>query len=105
MDNSVYDKAMENLRKWVKFRLVDNAKNYRNWVSRSNYVSQRLFSRNVITNYKVNTVLTLDKSIYAVFSSLNYEIEIYDVDEDFHEDMCLFNFSSYHKDLRLLWCQ
>ena len=34
MHNSVYGKTMENLRKRVKTRLINNAKDYKNWVSR-----------------------------------------------------------------------
>ena len=38
MNNSVFGKAMKNLRKGVKVRLVNNAKDYKNWVSRPSFV-------------------------------------------------------------------
>ena len=34
MINSVYGRAMENLREKIKIRLVNNAKGYKRWVSR-----------------------------------------------------------------------
>ena len=51
MNNSVYGKAMENLRRRVKVRLVNNAKDYKKWVSRPNFVSQEIFSENFVAVY------------------------------------------------------
>ena len=45
MSNSVYDKIIENLRKVVKIRLDDNAKHCKKYLSKSSFVSQRIFSR------------------------------------------------------------
>ena len=50
-NNSVYGKAMENLRRRVKVRLVNNAKDYKKWVSRPNFVSQEIFSENFVAVY------------------------------------------------------
>ena len=44
MINSVYRKTMENLRKIINFRLVSNAKGYKKYVSKPNFVSQKIFS-------------------------------------------------------------
>ena len=44
MINSVYRKTMENLRKIINFRLVSNAKDYKKYVSKPNFVSQKIFS-------------------------------------------------------------
>ena len=44
MINSVYRKTMENLRKIINFRLVSNAKYYKKYVSKPNFVSQKIFS-------------------------------------------------------------
>ena len=46
MNNSVYDKTMENLRKRVKIRLVNNAKDYKKYVSKPSFNSQKIFSKN-----------------------------------------------------------
>ena len=46
MHNSVNGKTIENLRKRVKVRLVNNAKDYKNYVSEPSFVSQKIFSKN-----------------------------------------------------------
>ena len=67
MNNSVYGKTMENQRKTAKFRLVDNAKDYKKYVSKPSFLSQKIFSKNVIAIYEIKRVLTLDKPIYVGF--------------------------------------
>ena len=44
---------MENLRKRVKFRSVNNVKDYKNWGSRSIFVSQKIFSENFVAIDKI----------------------------------------------------
>ena len=39
MNNNVYGKTMENLRKRINVRLVDNAKGYKNYLRKPNFVS------------------------------------------------------------------
>ena len=41
MNNSVYNKTMENLRKRIIARLVNNAKDYKKCVSKPSFVSQK----------------------------------------------------------------
>ena len=41
MINSVYRKAMKNLRKIINVRLVNNARNYKKYVSKPNLISQK----------------------------------------------------------------
>ena len=70
MNNSVYGKAIENLRKTVKVRLVNNAKNYKKYASKPSFVSQ-IFSRNFVAIHEIKPVLMLDKPIYVGFSVLD----------------------------------
>ena len=46
MISSVYDKTMENLRKRINVRLVNNAKDYKEFVSKPSFV-QVLFHKNI----------------------------------------------------------
>ena len=39
MNNSVYGKTMENLRKRINIRLVDNVKGYKNYLRKPSFVS------------------------------------------------------------------
>ena len=68
--NSIYGKTMENERKRISVRLINNAKDYVRCVSKPNFVSQKLFSKNFITVHQIKPVLALNKQIYAGFSIL-----------------------------------
>ena len=47
MNNIVYGKTMENLRKRIKVSLVNNSKDYKEYVNRPCFVSQKIFSKNI----------------------------------------------------------
>ena len=70
MINSVYGKTMENLRKRVNVRLVNNAKDYTKYRSKPSFVSQKIFKKNLAAIHEIKPVLTLDKPIYVGFSVL-----------------------------------
>ena len=65
MNNSVYDKTMENLRKRIKVRLVNNVKDYKKYVSRPSFVSQKVCDKNLVSIHEMKPVLTLDKPIHV----------------------------------------
>ena len=67
---SIYVKAMENLRKRTHVRLINNAKDYAKCVSKRNFISQKIFDKNVVANHQIKPVLTINKSIYVRFSIL-----------------------------------
>ena len=54
MNNSVYNKTMENLRKRIIARLVNNAKDYKKCVSKPSFVSQKKFDKNFAAIYEIN---------------------------------------------------
>ena len=43
---------LENLKKRTNFRLVNNAKDYKKYVSKQSFISQKVFSEIFITNKK-----------------------------------------------------
>ena len=61
---------MKILRKRVSVELVNNAKNYVKCVSRPNFASQKIFSKNLVAIHKIKPVLALNKPIYVGFSVL-----------------------------------
>ena len=71
MINSVYGKIMENLRKRINVRLVNNAKDYKNYVGKPSSVSQNFLSKDVVAIHEIKPVVTLDKSIYVGCSVLD----------------------------------
>ena len=71
INNSTFDKTMENLRKRMNVRLVNNAGDYKKYVSKPSFVSQKVFSKNFVAIHEIKVVLTLDKPIYVRFSILD----------------------------------
>ena len=69
MNNSFYGKTMENLRKIINARLVNNAKDY---TSKPSFVSQKIFSKTFVVIHKIKPILALDKPIYVGFSMLDF---------------------------------
>ena len=61
---------MENLRYRVKVRLVDNAKDYKKYVNKPRFVSQKIWKTFVAID-EIKSVLTIDKPIYVGFSILD----------------------------------
>ena len=71
MNNSVFGKTMENLRKRISVTLVDNAKEYITCESRPSFISQKISSRNFVAIHEIKPILTLNKPIYVGFSILD----------------------------------
>ena len=69
--NSVYVKTVENLRKRINVRLVNNDKDYKKYVSKSSFVSRKNFNKKFVAFHKIKPVLTLDKLICIGFSVLD----------------------------------
>ena len=70
MINSVYGKSMENIRKRINVRVVNDSKRYLKCVNKLNFISQKIFDKNFVAIHWVKTVLTLNKPIYVGFSIL-----------------------------------
>ena len=49
-----------NLIKRINIRLVDNAGDYKEYVSKASFASQKIFSKNVAVIHETKPVLTLD---------------------------------------------
>ena len=70
MNNSIYGKTMENLRKIINVRLVNNSRDYRKYVKKQNFVSQNIFNKNFVAIHEIIPALKLDKPICVGFSTL-----------------------------------
>ena len=53
MNNSAYGKTMENLRKRINVRLVNNAKDHLKYVSKQASISQRIFNKNFAAIHEI----------------------------------------------------
>ena len=68
--NSVYGKTMENVRKRVNVKLINNENKYLKVVSRPSFVSPKILDKNLVAVHKIKPVLLLNKPIYVSFSIL-----------------------------------
>ena len=64
MNNSVFGKTMENLRKQVDVRLVTDEKKLLKYVSKPTYVSSKIFNENLVAVHKIKETLTLNRPAY-----------------------------------------
>ena len=64
MINSVYGKTMENLRKRISFRLVNNEKDFLKYTSRSTHITHKIFGENYAAIHEIKPVFTLNKPVY-----------------------------------------
>ena len=84
MINSVYGKTIENLRKRINVRLVNNAKNFLKYTSRPTYVTCKLFNKDYAAIHEVKPVLVRNKPIYVGFTVLDlYKWNMYDFHYNF----------------------
>ena len=70
MINSVYGKAMENLRKRINVRLVNNEKDFLTYTCRPTYTTNKIFGKDYAAIYEIKSVLILNKPIYVGFTAL-----------------------------------
>ena len=71
MNNCAFGKTMENSRKRISVKLFNNAKDHIKCISKPNFVSQKIFSKNFVAIHEIKPVLTLNKPIYVGFSILD----------------------------------
>ena len=61
LNNSVFGKTMENIRKRVDVRLVTDQKELSNLVSKPTYVNSKIFNENLVAVHEIKETLTLDR--------------------------------------------
>ena len=65
MNNSVFGKTMENLRKRVNVKLVTDEKKLTKLASKPTYVSSKIFNENLVAVHKIKETLTLNRPAYV----------------------------------------
>ena len=71
MNNRGYGKTIQNLRKRIKVRFVNNAKVYTKSTSKRRFFSQKIFNKHFVDIHEIKLVLALHKPIYTGFSMLD----------------------------------
>ena len=64
MNNSVFGKTMENIRKRVDVRLVTDEKKLLKMAAKPTYVSSKIFNENLVAVHKIKETLTLNRPAY-----------------------------------------
>ena len=70
MINSVYGKTMQNLRKRINVRLVNNAEDFLKYTSRLTHITHKVFNKSFAPIHEIKPVLMLNKPIYVGFTVL-----------------------------------
>ena len=65
MNNSVFGKTMENIKKRVDVRLITNEKKLLKMASKPTYVSSKIFNENLVAVHKIKETLTLNRPAYV----------------------------------------
>ena len=65
MNNSVFGKTMENIRKRVDVRLVTDENKLLKLASRPTYVSSKIFNKNLVAVHRTKETLTLNRPAYV----------------------------------------
>ena len=71
MNNAVFGKTLENLRKKISVKLINYAKDSVRYISKPNFVSQKIFSKNFVAIHEIKPVLTLNKPTSVGFRILD----------------------------------
>ena len=91
MINSVYGKAMENLRKRINVRFVNNEKDFLKYTSRPIDATHKLFEKDFAAIHEIKPVLMLYKPIYVGFTVLDFSKWMM---YDFHYNFIKKNFKA-----------
>ena len=70
LNNAVYSKTMENMRKRIKIRIVKNSQDFIKYTSRPTCVNWKVFENNLAAIHEKKISLTLNKPIYVGFTVL-----------------------------------
>ena len=63
LNNCIYGKSMENIRKRIHVKLINDKKTYQKCVSKPSFISHKIFDNNFVAVHCRKTGLTLNKPI------------------------------------------
>ena len=80
MNNAVYGKTMENMRKRIKIRIVTNEKECIKYASRPTFINHIIYGKNLVAIYGKPETIKLNKPIYVGCTVLDLsKLEIYKI--------------------------
>ena len=89
LNNAVYGKTMENMRKRIKIRITTNEKDFLKYASRPTYIGHKKFGKNLAVIHEKKELLILNKPIYAGNTVLELsKLAMYKLYYDFVKEKC-----------------
>ena len=91
MNNSVFGKTMENIRKRVDVRLVTDENKLLKLTSKPTYVSSKIFNENLVAVHKIKETITLNRPAYVgicildLSKTLMYNFHYTYIKDNYHE--------------------
>ena len=70
--NSVCRKTMENFRKRINVRLLNNVKDFLKYTNKPTYITHKIFGKDYAAINEIKPVLILNKQIYVGFTVLDF---------------------------------
>ena len=87
LNNAVYHKTMENVRKRINLRITKEEKDLIKYVSRPTYINHDIFDKRLVAVHERKELLTLNKPIYVGCTVLELsKLEMYKFHCDFMKD-------------------
>ena len=89
LNNAVYGKTMENMRKRMKIRIIKTPKDFLKYAYRATYINHIIFGKNLVAIHEKKELLTLNKPIYVVCTVLELsKLAMYEFYYDFLKQKC-----------------
>ena len=89
LNNAVYGKTTENMRKRIKIRITTNEKDFLKYASRPTYIGHKKFGKNLVVIHEKKELLILNKPIYAGNTVLELsKLAMYKFYYDFVKEKC-----------------
>ena len=84
MINSIYGKTIENLRKRINVRLIDNLEDFLKYTGKPTHITNKMFSKYYTAIHEIKPALILNKPIYVGFTVLDLsKWKVYDFHYNF----------------------
>ena len=71
MNNSVFGKTMENVRKRINVKLIIDEKTLVRYISKPTYMNSKIFNENLVAVHSITEKIKLNKPVYVGFSILD----------------------------------
>ena len=84
---------MENLRKRINVRIINNSKHFLKYTSRPTYITHKIFGKDDAAIHEIKPILILNKPVYVGFTVLELsKRKMYDFHYNFIKKILMLNY-------------